>query len=398
MEQIHPSIPPAFNMMKQAIIFGAGNIGRGFIGQLFSESGYRVNFVDVDTGLLAALNERGHYTLRLVTNESSRDVTVGPVRGLPASDREAVAEVISEAEIGATAVGAGVLKHVAPTLAAGLIRRADRGVTTPLNLIICENLKGAAEIFRGLVKAELPPDYHAFLEQYVGFVDTVIARMVPPLPPQLRAQDPSLILVEPYQKLPVDAAALVGPPPAIVGMQPVAPFSFYTERKLYLHNAGHAVLGYLGYQRGYEYGYEALQDAEILAAVRGAMIESQEALEQKYGLAAGAITPNREDLIARFHNRALGDTIFRLGRDPIRKLAHNDRLIGAALNALAQGVEPVNLVKGIVAALNFDPAEDPTALQLQAQLRQDGLEAVLQNVCGLAPDSSLVQRIKSAWA
>ena len=34
--------------MKQAIIFGAGNIGRGFIGQLYSESGYHVTFVDVD--------------------------------------------------------------------------------------------------------------------------------------------------------------------------------------------------------------------------------------------------------------------------------------------------------------------------------------------------------------
>ncbi|MFN8456709.1 MAG: hypothetical protein U0401_18920 [Anaerolineae bacterium] len=228
-------------------------------------------------------------------------------------------------------------------------------------------------------------------------MDTVIARMVPPLPPELRAQDPSLIVVEPYLELPVDAAALVGPPPVIVGMQPVAPFSFYTERKLYLHNAGHAVLGYLGYRRGYEYGYEALQDAEILAAVRGAMVESQQALEQKYGLADGVITPNREDLIERFYNRALGDTIFRLGRDPIRKLAHNDRLIGAALNALAQGVEPVNLVQGIVAALHFDPPEDTVALQLQEQLRRDGLEAVLQQICGLTPDSPLAQRISAAF-
>lgn len=383
--------------MKQAIIFGAGNIGRGFIGQLFSESGYLVNFVDVDSVLLAAINRRGEYTIRLVTNESSRDVTVGPVRGLLATDGETLAEVIAQAELGATAVGAGALKHVAPTLAAGLIRRAERGVVKPLNLIICENLKGAADIFQGLVRAELPPSYHAYLDQYVGFVDTVIARMVPPLPPELRAQDPSLIVVEPYQELPVDAAGFAGPPPTIVGMQPVAPFSFYTERKLYLHNAGHAVLGYMGYQRGYMYGYEAMQEAEIAQAVRGAMAESQQALEQKYGLAAGTITPNREDLIVRFHNRALGDTNFRLGRDPIRKLAHNDRLIGAALTALEQGVEPVNLVTGIVAALHFDPPEDPPAMQLQAQLRQDGLETVLQKICGLTPDSPLAQRINSAF-
>jgi mannitol-1-phosphate 5-dehydrogenase len=380
--------------MKQAVMFGAGNIGRGFLGQLFSESGYLVNFVDVDQALLAALNQRGRYTIRLVTNESSDDVSVGPVRGLAASDRDAVAQVIAEAEIGATAVGVGALKHVAPTLAAGIVRRADQGVKTPLNLIICENLKDAARLFRGMVENELPPGYHPYLAEQIGFVDTVIARMVPPLPPELRAQDPSLIVVEPYKELPVDAAGFVGTPPEIVGMQPVAPFAFYTERKLYMHNAGHAVLGYLGYQRGYVYGYEALQDAEIIAAVRGAMQESQQALEQKYGMVKGAITPYLEDALARFHNRTLGDTIFRLARDPIRKLAPNDRLIGAALNALEQKVQPLNLVKGIAAALRFDSLEDPIALQLQDQLQRTGLEAVLKSICGLTPDSPLVEMIK----
>ena len=91
--------------MKQAIIFGAGNIGRGFIGQLFSESGYQVTFVDVDAVILAALNKRGSYTIRLVANEATDTVKVGPVRGVSADDREAVAQAVAEAEMGATAVG-----------------------------------------------------------------------------------------------------------------------------------------------------------------------------------------------------------------------------------------------------------------------------------------------------
>lgn len=381
--------------MKQAIIFGAGNIGRGFIGQLFSESGYRVTFIDVDQVLLAVFNQRGQYTIRLVTNESSKDVSVGPVRGLLSGEVEAVAQAVAEADIGATAVGAGVLKHIAPALAAGIARRAEQGLTTPLNLIICENLKGAAHFFGAMVKSHLSPAHQVYQEKYVGLVDTVIARMVPPLLPEMREQDPSLIIVEPYKELPVDAAGFVGVPPNIVGMTPVAPFSFYTERKLYVHNAGHAVLGYLGYLKGYEYGYEALLDAEIAASVRGAMQESQWALEKKYGLGAGTMTPFREDLLTRFTNRALGDTVFRLGRDPIRKLAHNDRLVGAALNALAQEVEPVNLVKGLAAALRFNPPKDSVALQLQDQLQRIGLEATLQSVCNLAPNSPLTQLVKA---
>ena len=65
--------------MKQAIIFGAGNIGRGFMGQLFSESGYFVTFADVDRTLLEALNAKRSYVIRLVTNERTEVVEVGPL-------------------------------------------------------------------------------------------------------------------------------------------------------------------------------------------------------------------------------------------------------------------------------------------------------------------------------
>jgi len=379
--------------MKQAVIFGAGNIGRGFIGQLYSESDYEVTFVDVDRPLLDTLNERGRYTIRLVTNEQTEEVTVGPVRALHSGDLDAVAEAVSRAEIGATAVGAGILKHIAPAMAAGITRRAQLGVAEPFNLILCENLHGAAAIFRAMVLAALPPEHHAYLAAHIGFVDTVIARMVPPLTPEMRAQDPSLIIVEPYKELPVDRDGFVSAPPAIVGMIPYAPFSFFTDRKLYIHNAGHAVLGYLGYLAGYEYGYQSLADDEIYLQARGAMEESALALTRKYRPAPGALIANIEDLLHRFGNRALGDTILRLGRDPVRKLARSDRLVGAALNALAQGVTPVHLVTGIAAGLRFAHPDDPVAQRVQAQLREQGIERVLAEVCGLAADEPLARMV-----
>jgi len=384
--------------MKEAVIFGAGNIGRGFIGQLFSESGYRVTFVDVDRPLLAALNRRGAYTIRLVTDESAEEVQVGPVRGVHAEERGAVAAAVARAEIAATAVGAAALKHIAPLIAAGIAQRREAGIGEPLNIIVCENLKSAAATLRELVAAALPADCHDFMARHIGFVDTVIARMVPPLTPELRNQDPSLIIVEPYKELPVDRAGFVGEPPAIVGMIPHAPFAFFTERKLYIHNAGHAVLAYLGYQAGYEYGYQALADDEIFFQVRGAMEESALALTRKYRPPAGALRANIDDLLARFANRALGDTIVRLGRDPIRKLARADRLVGAALNALSQEVEPTHLLTGIVAGLHFDHPDDPIAQELQTRLRRDGIGRVLAEVCGLAPDEPLFAMIMARYS
>jgi mannitol-1-phosphate 5-dehydrogenase len=384
--------------MKQAVIFGAGNIGRGFIGQLFSEAGYFVTFVDVDQPLLDALNARGQYTIRLVSNERVEEVTVGPVAGLHASQTAAVAEAVAQAELGATAVGAGALKFVAPNVAAGLVKRAEEGSSggakaRPLNIIICENLKGAAAIFRELVREKLPEAAQGVLGAQVGFVDTVIARMVPAPTPEMRAADPTLIAVEPYKELPVDSAAFVGPIPALPGMIPFAPFSFYTDRKLYIHNAGHAVLAYLGYLRGYEYGYQALADEEIYFQARGAMEESALAMVRKYHPPAGALLSNIDDLLLRFGNRALGDTVLRLARDPIRKLARTDRLVGAALNALAEGVVPTHLVTGIAAALVFDHPEDSVASDLQQRIRNYGLAHVLSEVCELGSGEPLLELV-----
>ena len=110
---------------QTAIIFGAGNIGRGFIGQLYSESGYDVVFVDVDETLIDTINRRGQYTIRLEDNDGAQEVTVTPAYALHAQrDQQVIIEVVRQAEIGATAVGVRALPHIVPLLAAGITRRA----------------------------------------------------------------------------------------------------------------------------------------------------------------------------------------------------------------------------------------------------------------------------------
>ena len=383
--------------MKQAVIFGAGNIGRGFIGQLFSESGYSVTFVDIDQTLLDALNDRQAYTIRLVDNDLEQDVLVEPVHALHAADKERVIAAVSQAQIMATAVGARALPFVAPNIAGGVRRRVETGSDAPLNCIVCENLKGAAGILRGMVKEHLSTEEHPYLDAHVGFVDTVIGRMVPPLTPELRAQDPSLILVEPYKELPVDRSGFAGPIPQIEAMEACDHFAVYTARKLYIHNLGHAVLAYLGYLQGYRYGYEALADPEIDVTLRAAWEESTAGQVAHYGVEAAWLQAHADEVHRRFANRALGDTIFRLGRDPIRKLGSSDRLVAPARLAEQAGVTPHALSKVISSALCFDPPEDPTAIALQRRLSEEGIDAVLADVCQIQADEPLAASIRQHY-
>ena len=91
--------------MKQAVHFGAGNIGRGFIGALFSQSGYHVTFVDIAEGIINQLNEEKQYKVILAADEPE-SLTIVNVSGLNNLTQEAeVIEAIKQADFLTTAIG-----------------------------------------------------------------------------------------------------------------------------------------------------------------------------------------------------------------------------------------------------------------------------------------------------
>ena len=127
------------------------------------------------------------------------------------------------------------------------------------------------------------------------------------------------------------------------------------------------------------------------------MMTSAAALVRKLGEGVREnVESNVEDLLFRFQNRALKDTVARVGADPVRKLRRNDRIVGAALFAIEQGVDPAPIVKGIAAALRFDQPGDPTAPEIQKALSQQGVDYVLGRYMGLEADEPLYGMIREA--
>ena len=379
--------------MKTAIMYGAGNIGRGFIGKVFADSGYEVCFLDIMQEIIDEMNARGEYTVRIVSNDGEKDTTVKPVRAVNSLTDQAIDEIVN-CEIMATAVGVNVLPRIAPVIAKGMVARMER-TGRPLDVILCENQLGADELMRGWIYEQLTDAQRAWADENLGLVEASIGRMVPPLTPDMRAVDKLLICVEPYAELPVDRDAFKGEIPDLVGLIPYTPFEFYIKRKLFLHNGGHALCAYLGYQKGYEYIWQAIADPEIYAAAKASMMTSAEALVKKFGEGVREnVESNVTDLLFRFQNKALKDTVARVGADPVRKLRRNDRIVGAALFAIEQGVDPTPIVNGIAAALRFDRAEDATAPEIQKALREQGVDYVLEHYMGLEPDEELYGRIR----
>jgi len=377
----------------KAVVFGAGNIGRGFLGQLFSQSGYDLLYIDVVDEIIDRINRDGLFPIHIV-GEGKRTYIVKNVSAVKSADTETVTAHIESADILATAVGVNVLPKIAPAIAAGLARRFDSGNLNELNIIICENIIESGKHLKSLVMQHLEQKYRDIIDEKIGFVATVVSRMVPVPTEQDKKENPAQVKVEPYCILPADKLAFRGKIPRIEGFKYIDNLIAYEERKLFTHNAGHALCAYLGYLKGHTYIYEAIGDAEIKTRALEALMETGEALIKKHGFTDEEHRAHIDDLFHRFANVALGDTVARVGRDPIRKLGHNDRFIGGARLALEYGIEPVNIVHGICAALRFDDPDDEKALELQQMLKNKGLDYTLEKLCGLSPDNKLSEMIK----
>jgi mannitol-1-phosphate 5-dehydrogenase len=387
--------------MKLAVQFGAGNIGRGFMGQLLWEAGYRTTFVDAVKPLVEALNRSGRYPLKLLDarTQSEIDLTIDPIEAVTTEDSRNVIESLTGAGVIGTAVGVQNLPAIAPVIADGIQARFEAG-GEPVDIYLCENVLNAAEILRTEVEGLIESgDTLEWMASHIGFVGTVVARMVPSVGDRYAGEDPLLVVADSYHVFPYDGMAAVAPMPPIEGMRPVEDFTAEVEKKLFTYNLGHAALAYLGYLGGCTFVHEPFGNERLMAIFEGALDEACSAIEVKYSdiFTEADMEELREDIDLRFGNPMIQDTVYRVGRDPVRKLGPGDRLIGSARLCLDQGIFPENISLVCGAALCYDYTEDPDARMLQSMIAADGVEKALLEVSGIDPGSRLGERIVESY-
>lgn len=204
-----------------AVHFGAGNIGRGFIGLLLNEAGYHTTFVDVNKEIVDLLNERNEYKVVLAA-ESKNEVIVSDVSALNSmTEPEKVIEAIAKADLITTAVGPNILPIIAKLLAKGLQERVKSN-KSPLNVIACENLIGGSTLLKKHVYEQIDETEKGMFDQWFAFPDAAVDRIVP----NQVNDDKLLVMVEPYYEWVVDQSMMVGETPAIKGITFVEAFLY----------------------------------------------------------------------------------------------------------------------------------------------------------------------------
>ena len=370
-------------MSGVAVHFGAGNIGRGFVGLILHRAGYRVVFADVVDELIDALNTTPSYLVKEVGLDSDEQRVDGYRAINSASDEPAVVAQIASADVVTTAVGPTVLRFVAPVIAAGL-RERPAGAA-PLAVMACENAINATDTLVEQIRSHVPEGEWPAVAARAVFANTAVDRIVP-----AQSADAGLdVTVETYFEWAIERPPFGGHEPSIPDATWVDDLAPYIERKLFTVNTGHATTAYHGFVRGIRKLSDALADDRVRAAVEGVLGETKQLLVAKHDFTAEAQQAYVDKILQRFANPYLPDTVDRVGRQPLRKLSRSERLIGPAAELAERGVRPQHLLATVDAALSFDVPEDPESVELQQLLRTLTAAEATERITGLKPAEPL---------
>ncbi|TCP28751.1 mannitol-1-phosphate 5-dehydrogenase [Scopulibacillus darangshiensis] len=374
--------------MKNVVHFGAGNIGRGFIGALFSQSGYHVTFVDIADDIITKLNEQGSYNVK-TASQPQEVFEINNVSGLNNMTQEdQVVSTIETATFITTAIGPNILPRIAPLIAKGLAKRVKE-TDDKVYVIACENQISATDRLKEYILTALNKETKAKLQGRVFFSNSAVDRIVP-----IQDTHDSLdVLVEPYHEWIVEATGSI---PFVKGMTTVPDLAPFIERKLFTVNTGHAATAYFGYLAGKTTIDEALNDPAVYDKVKATVEETGAYLVKRYQLDPSEHEIYIEKILERFRNKQLNDSVTRVGRSPIRKLGPEDRLIKPVTEARKLELPYQNLAKAIAACLLFDAEEDPEAVELQRMIRENNVPYVLKSICGL-DDNNIINDIVRSY-
>lgn len=374
--------------MKQAVHFGAGNIGRGFIGEILFENGFEIAFVDVNETIIDALNQRHSYEIE-IAEEGQRHIAVSGVRGINNRlNPEEVVAALATADLVTTAIGPNILPFIAGLVAEGIEARRQAGNTQPLDVLACENMIGGSAFLYEEVKKHLSEEGLAYAAEFVGFPNAAVDRIVP----AQSHEDPLFVVVEPFNEWVVETQGMKNPNLKLEGVHYEADLEPFIERKLFSVNSGHATSAYTGAHFGATTILEALQNPEVKSKVEAVLAEIRSLLIAKWGFEEQALVDYHKVIISRFENPYIVDDIARVARTPIRKLGYDERFIRPIRELRERGLSYDNLLATVSYIFGYKDETDEQSVQLQALLQEKSLPEVVAEVTGVT-DPGLVAEI-----
>lgn len=371
--------------MLKAIHFGAGNIGRGFIGQLLYKSNYEITFVDLFDGVVNDINKYKEYEVTTLSDVKKQDKVMN-VKAINLKDTKTLKIALMDADLITTSIGANNLKSTASFLKEVLLERQKKNSEGLLDIIACENALFATDIIKETILEDSNEDFRNYLNEKVGFPNSAVDRIVPNT--KSVKKSPIDVAVEDFYEWDIEKNK-IKLNKNIVGAEYTENLEPYLERKLFMLNGAHATVAYLGYLKNYEFIHEAVEDKEIRETVLEFHKECVQVLNLKHSMSIESLENYGNKIVKRFENFYLQDVIARVGRDPMRKLSNKDRLISPLKLCLKFNKKYSEISKGIAAGLLFNAEDDEKAVEIQAAIKEFGVKNAIEKVTELTDENAI---------
>jgi len=383
---------------KSVVIWGAGKIGRGFIGDLFYRSGYQITFVDADRTLTGKLEQQGYYTVHNMRSENDQEkIIIDGFRVLHIDDKSEILNAMMGTQIMAIAVFPAAFEDTAKKVAEHIEKRRENSETSPLDIILCANIHHPEPQFRKYIESFLSEEGKKYLHQNVGIAESLIIRMAVEPTEEMKREDPFVVMTNGYRILTVDQKALRNKAPEVEGIRLTENIASEEIRKMYTYNMVHAVYAYLGSLKNLTTVIQAIQDKDVQSAAKGALEEVSLALQKEYGFSEDEMRKWNQEVLANMANPILKDTINRVGGDPKRKLQNQDRLIGPALLCRKNGIMPWYLSLAAAGGYLFSNPEDRSALEIQDYLKAYDIKKAVKRFSEITYEADLIQQISEKY-
>lgn len=352
---------------KKLLVYGAGAIGRGYVPWIFHPNEFSLTYVESNELLHSKLNKQGFFTTYRTRNGEYESLKVPIETCLKPCEEKSLIQQFS-----------GIITAVGPRHVLDL-KDNIQAATCPI--VLFENDSSLSKELSYLTgKSNI----------YFGVPDVITSNAAPE---HLLAKDPLSIVTEDGVCFIEEGAKSLGGENAYVSE---AELHKQWMAKLYIHNTPHCIAAYLGALQGKHYLHEGMADSRIYELVEGAMNEMRDMVVQKYQLEASFVDWYAKKELARFSNVLLYDPIVRVAREPFRKLALDNRLIGAAQLALSMGIVPNYLIKGILAAFLYNKENDPD-FNISFLLNALSPDNFLKLIINLSPHEALYKCIMDRW-
>ncbi|WP_343153621.1 mannitol-1-phosphate 5-dehydrogenase [Buchnera aphidicola (Mindarus keteleerifoliae)] len=372
--------------------FGAGNIGRGFVGKILLEAGINLIFVDANKNLVNKLNHYKKYVVQEFNMKkmNARKYVLKNIKAMHIDDINLI-ESINHTELITTSVGANNLKFIAIIIAKAILKKVKKKNKKILNIIACENIIRASTKLKNNLLDLLGKKYFEFVNKYLCFIDCTIDKIIPYF--FQRKNNQLLIKTESFGEWIIDKKQFKESFPRIKGIKTSNLLDIFLERKLLILNSGHAVLAYFGLLLGYDNVKEAIKNLVIQRLVFSVMKENSNILIKKFGFSKNKQDQYIKDVLFRFKNPFLNDNLKRIARNPIQKLGLNNRLLMPILEAKKYGLPYSNLVKTVSIVLHYENSKDEESIIMTEFVKKFGIKLFFEKVIGVNLEYELMNSI-----